>query len=115
MGLIYGVGRKKLKKYGNTFLSIISDGNLVYNHPIRRRMKGKLESQLYDNLMTAMRKQARGENGLAKPMFVSPSMIANIVKMRPRNFSDLEKIRGMNRRIMDRFGQTFLNVLGSAV
>ena len=54
----------------------------------------------------------RGEDGTAKPLSCSASLLARLVKQRPRDLSGVERVLGDKRA--DRFGDAFLEVLREA-
>jgi ATP-dependent DNA helicase RecQ len=111
MARIGGVGAKKLERYGAEFLQVIA-GEVVVMHPQRRKMAGKSEGSTYDRLLEVQSDLMRGEDGTAKPLSCSASLLARLVKQRPRDLSGLERVLGDKRA--DRFGNAFLEVLREA-
>ena len=108
MARIGGVGAKKLERYGTEFLQVIA-GEVVAMHPQRRKMAGKSEGSTYDRLLEVQSDLMRGEDGTAKPLSCSASLLARLVKQRPRDLSGVERVLGDKRA--DRFGDAFLEVL----
>ena len=108
MARIGGVGAKKLERYGTEFLQVIA-GEVIAMHPQRRKMAGKSEGSTYDRLLEVQSDLMRGEDGTAKPLSCSASLLARLVKQRPRDLSGVERVLGDKRA--DRFGDAFLEVL----
>ncbi|WP_438959336.1 DNA helicase RecQ [Nereida sp.] len=111
MARIGGVGAKKLERYGAEFLQVIA-GEVAAMHPQRRKMAGKTEGSTYDRLLEVQSDLMRGEDGTAKPLSCSASLLARLVKQRPRDLSGVERLLGDKRA--DRFGDAFLEVLREA-
>ena len=63
MASIGGVGAKKLESYGQAFLSVIT-GEQPPVHPARRKMAGRPEGELFDQLLERQLQLARG--GMAR-------------------------------------------------
>ncbi|MWB76520.1 DNA helicase RecQ [Pseudooceanicola sp. 216_PA32_1] len=110
MARVNGVGAKKLDRYGADFLQVVS-GEAEALHPTRRKLAGREAGTLYDRLMEAQTRLARGEDGIAKPMSCSASQIAKVAESRPGNAAALERLLGDKRT--ERFGAAFLDVLQS--
>ena len=111
MARISGVGAKKLATYGAEFLSVIT-GAADRVHPTRRKIAGRSEASLYDQLLEAQADLARGRDGTEKPLSCSASLLAKVAQMRPRDHRALERILGERRA--ERFGQAFLDVVSQA-
>ena len=111
MAHISGVGAKKLETYGATFLSVIT-GSVEHIHPARRKIAGRSEANLYDQLLEAQADLSRGYDGTEKPLSCSAALLAKVAQMRPRDHNTLVRILGERRA--ERFGQAFLNVLAQA-
>ncbi len=111
MARISGVGAKKLDTYGAEFLSVIT-GAADRVHPTRRKIAGRSEASLYDQLLEAQADLARGRDGTEKPLSCSASLLAKVAQMRPRDHRALERILGERRA--ERFGQAFLDVVSQA-
>ena len=111
MARISGVGTKKLATYGAEFLSVIT-GAADRVHPTRRKIAGRSEASLYDQLLEAQADLARGRDGTEKPLSCSASLLAKVAQMRPRDHRALERILGERRA--ERFGQAFLDVVSQA-
>ena len=111
MARISGVGAKKLATYGAVFLSVIT-GAADRVHPTRRKIAGRSEASLYDQLLEAQADLARGRDGTEKPLSCSASLLAKVAQMRPRDHRALERILGERRA--ERFGQAFLDVVSQA-
>ena len=105
---ISGIGTKKLERYGTDFLSVISC-KPERIHPTRRKLAGKSDGALYDQLLEAQSKMSRGFLGTDKPMSCSTSLLAKIVRLKPRTLQDITNILG--ERKANRFGSAFLDVL----
>ena len=110
MAGIPGVGAKKLETYGRAFLEVIA-GETAEVHPVRRRLAGRPEGALYDRLMEAQQRLARGETGIEKPVSCSHSTLRHIAERRPADLDALSRIPGMGTRQVERFGPAFLDVL----
>ncbi len=113
MARISGVGAKKLERYGAAFLEVIT-GAREELHPMRRKLAGSESGQLYDALMEAQVRLARGEDGTGKYLSCTNATLAKIAKHRPNSLSSLENVSGMDSQKAERFGQAFLDVLHEA-
>ncbi|MBO9407131.1 DNA helicase RecQ [Shimia sp. R9_1] len=111
MARISGVGAKKLANYGDAFLEVIN-GEAEQMHPSRRKIAGRQDADLYDQLLEAQSRLMRGPNGIDKPMSCSASLLAKVASLKPRTSQDMERLLGDRRA--DRFGAAFLDVLHQA-
>ena len=111
MARIGGVGAKKLESYGAAFLEVIN-GEATQMHPTRRKLAGRDEGQLYDDLLQAQADLMRGPGGIDKPLSCSASQLAKIAAQKPDTFDRLERLLGDKRA--ERFGAAFLDVLERA-
>ena len=109
MAHIGGVGAKKLEKYGEIFLQIITGEAAVATHPQRRKLAGRDAGTLYDRLLEVQGMLARGPDGLDKPMSCSASLLAKVASAKPSDQSAMERLLG--ERKAERFGAAFLDVL----
>jgi len=112
MASVSGVGSKKLERYGQTFLTIIT-GEEIKLHPIRRKMAGRPEADVFDRLLAAQKVLEKGEFETEKPLSCSTSTLRNIVKRHPNNIEELGQITGMNAARIKRFGPKFIEILRS--
>ncbi|UWP98685.1 DNA helicase RecQ [Aliiroseovarius crassostreae] len=110
MARIGGVGAKKLETYGDAFLSVIA-GDAPELHPQRRKLAGRNEAGLYDQLEEAATRLLRGEDGCGKYMTLTPGTLRQIAERRPGTLADLARVRGMNETKVERFGPVFLEIL----
>jgi ATP-dependent DNA helicase RecQ len=108
MARVRGVGAKKLANYGDAFLEVIN-GEAEQMHPSRRKIAGRQDADLYDQLLEAQSQLMRGPAGIDKPMSCSASLLAKIASQKPRTSQDMERLLGDRRA--DRFGAAFLDVL----
>jgi ATP-dependent DNA helicase RecQ len=106
---ITGVGAVKLERYGASFLAVIRGEAPEPLHPARRRLAGAPEGNLYDRLLEAERRLARGPDGRDKPISLGALERARIAKEKPRSFAHLARIVGA--RAAERFGDAFLAIL----
>ncbi len=111
MAKISGVGAKKLANYGDAFLSVIV-GEVEKLHPVRRKMAGRSEADLYDQLLAVQADLARGSDGTGKPMTCTATMLAKVAQLRPADMGGLQRLLG--ERYAERFGAAFLDVLHQA-
>ncbi|MBO9473106.1 DNA helicase RecQ [Shimia sp. R10_1] len=111
MARVSGVGAKKLANYGDAFLEVIN-GEAEQLHPSRRKIAGRQDADLYDQLLEAQSQLMRGPTGIDKPMSCSASLLAKIASQKPRTSQDMERLLGDRRA--DRFGAAFLDVLHRA-
>ncbi|OUD09788.1 DNA helicase RecQ [Marivivens niveibacter] len=111
MAAISGVGAKKLQSYGDAFLTVIA-GEAEQLHPARRKMAGRAEGSIYDQLLAVQADLSRGEDGTGKPMTCSASLLAKVAKMRPNDMGSMQRVLG--DRYAERFGAAFLDVIGNA-
>jgi ATP-dependent DNA helicase RecQ len=108
MAHIGGVGAKKLESYGREFLEVIA-GAREEVHPLRRRLSGRNEGEIYDRLLAAQSDLQRGPHGADKPMSLNASMLAKVAKMRGADIDNLTRLIG--DKYAERFGDAFLEVL----
>jgi ATP-dependent DNA helicase RecQ len=111
MARIGGVGAKKLERYGDAFLEVIS-GEAEQVHPSRRKLAGRSAGELYDRLMQVQADLARGAGGVDKPLSCSATLLAKVAEMRPRDARAMQRILGERRA--ERFGAAFLDILSEA-
>ena len=108
MAQIGGVGAKKLESYGKAFLEVIS-GAQEDVHPARRKLAGRGEGAVYDQLLAVQAELARGEDGTGKPMTCSASMLAKVASLRNADLQAVTRLIG--EKYSARFGQAFVDVL----
>ncbi|WP_027245374.1 DNA helicase RecQ [Leisingera daeponensis] len=111
MARINGVGAKKLERYGDDFLSVIT-GAAEQLHPARRKLAGRESGSVYDSLLEAQAQLARGECGTLKPLTCSASLLAKVAQLRPEDESGVTRLLGERRA--ERFAAAFLDVLRGA-
>jgi len=109
MAGIGGVGAKKLEKYGEIFLEIITGEAAAPTHPSRRKLAGRDAGAIYDRLLDAQGTLARGSDGTGKPMSCSASLLAKVASAKPADISAMERLLGDKKAL--RFGAAFLDVL----
>lgn len=109
MASIGGVGAKKLEKYGEIFLEIITGEASVPTHPSRRKLAGRDAGTIYDRLLNVQGELARGPHGADKPMSCSASLLAKVASSKPADFSVMERLLGDKKAA--RFGAAFLDVI----
>ncbi|SNT75940.1 DNA helicase RecQ [Paracoccus seriniphilus] len=106
MAHINGVGAKKLERYGDAFLTVIA-GEQPEMHPHRRALAGRPAGVLFDRLLEVQGRLARGEDGTAKPLSCSTSLLRRIAEMRPSDADSLARL--MDPARLERFGPAFLD------
>ena len=111
MARINGVGAKKLERYGSDFLSVIA-GEIDALHPARRKLAGRSDGEVYDQLLAVQADLARGPDGHDKPMSCSAGLLAKIAQMKPRDLGTMTQLIG--ERKAQRFGPAFLDILREA-
>ncbi|QGY00015.1 DNA helicase RecQ [Roseovarius faecimaris] len=111
MAGITGVGAKKLERYGDDFLNVIT-GEAARLHPSRRKLAGRMAGSLYDQLLQVQSDLVRGQDGHEKPLSCSASLLAKVASHRPSSAEDLARLLGEKRA--ERFGPAFLDVLATA-
>ncbi|MBO9412041.1 MULTISPECIES: DNA helicase RecQ [unclassified Ruegeria] len=111
MARIGGIGAKKLERYGDTFLEVIA-GEAAALHPARRKLAGRDQGEIYDQLLAAQNDLTRGPDGIDKPLTCSASQLAKVAQLRPGDQRGLEQVLGDRRH--ERFGAAFLDVLEQA-
>ncbi|MCB1348964.1 MAG: DNA helicase RecQ [Paracoccaceae bacterium] len=114
MARVSGVGAKKLETYGRTFLEVIAGAGVGDVHPARRKLAGSDAGPLYDRLQEAALDLARGEDGTAKPLSLSPSTLRHVAERRPATETELARLPGMDEARTERFGPAFLDILAQA-
>jgi ATP-dependent DNA helicase RecQ len=113
MASIGGVGAKKLESYGQAFLSVIT-GEQTSVHPARRKMAGRPEGELFDQLLARQLQLARGAFNGEKTLSCSTATLRMIAQRRPDSLEQLAQISGMTPARTERFGVAFLEILQSA-
>ncbi|KPQ05180.1 MAG: ATP-dependent DNA helicase RecQ [Rhodobacteraceae bacterium HLUCCA12] len=108
---INGVGATKLERYGTSFLEVITNAPVDRPNPARRKLSGTQAAPLYDRLLAAEQRLARGPCGTLKPMSLSAAQRARIAAQRPSDTAMLARLVG--ERAAERFGDAFLEVLNS--
>ncbi len=111
MARVNGVGAKKLANYGDAFLEVIN-GEAEHMHPSRRKIAGRQDADLYDQLLEAQSNLLRGPEGIDKPMSCSAGMLAKVASIKPRDAQAMERLLGDRRA--ERFGDAFLEILRDA-
>lgn len=112
MAGITGVGAKKLERYGDIFLEVITGDHAEHVHPSRRKLAGRASGDVYDRLLEIQAELTRGENGTDKPLTCSASMLAKVASLHSADMNALLRLLGDRRT--ERFGPAFLEVLQSA-
>ena len=110
MAVLSGIGAKKLERYGLAFLSVIT-GQKENVHPSRRKMAGRPEAEVFDQLLKAQQNLERGPLKVDKPLSCSRKTLTNIAKIRPANLNELSQIPGMTNAQIERFGSAFIEIL----
>ncbi|MBS0565742.1 MAG: DNA helicase RecQ [Proteobacteria bacterium] len=113
MARISGVGAKKLESYGAAFLEVIT-GAAAAVHPARMKLAGRDSGTIFDRLDEEQRRLARGPDGTAKPLSLSPAALRRIAEARPRDLTGLARAGGLDEARTERFGAAFLAVLADA-
>ncbi|WP_425081321.1 DNA helicase RecQ [Ruegeria arenilitoris] len=111
MARISGVGAKKLERYGDTFLEVLT-GAVEELHPARRKLAGREQGNIYDRLLEVQTRLSRGSDGIDKPLTCSASQLAKVAQLRPNDPRGMEQVLGNRRH--ERFGAAFLDVLRQA-
>ncbi|MDC0658903.1 DNA helicase RecQ [Leisingera sp. SS27] len=111
MARINGVGAKKLERYGDDFLSVIT-GATEQLHPARRKLAGRNSGSVYDGLLEVQAQLARGECGTLKPLTCSASLLAKVAQLRDGDEAGITRLLGERRA--ERFASAFLDVLRGA-
>jgi ATP-dependent DNA helicase RecQ len=108
---ITGVGAKKLESYGAAFLAVITGADAAPLHPARMRLAGTDAGAIFDRLAEAQLALSRGADGTGKYLSCTHSTLRQIAEARPSTLSELDRIQGMGRQKIERFGQAFLDVI----
>ena len=111
MAKINGVGAKKLERYGNGFLEVIT-GAVEQVHPARLKLATQGCGDVFDQLLAVQADLARGSQGVDKPLSCSAAQLAKVAQLRPEDVEGLERVLGERR--VERFGAAFLDVLREA-
>ncbi len=109
LAAIHGVGAKKLERYGQAFLEVITGEAAQPPHPARRRLAGRAAGEIYDRLLAAQARLARGEDGTGKPMSCSAALLAKVAALSPDTSDQIERLLGA--RLSERFGAAFAEVI----
>ncbi|CUH42819.1 DNA helicase RecQ [Ruegeria atlantica] len=108
MARIGGVGAKKLERYGDTFLEVVA-GEVEAVHPARRKLAGRDQGEIYDQLLEVQSQLSRGPDGIDKPLTCSASQLAKVAQLLSDDPRAIEHVLGDRRH--ERFGAAFLDVL----
>ncbi|MFC4214512.1 DNA helicase RecQ [Pseudophaeobacter arcticus] len=109
MARIGGVGAKKLERYGDEFLEVIT-GAVEQLHPQRRKLATRAGAgSTYDALMEAQTQLIRGDCGTLKPLSCPAALLAKLTQMRPEDERGIVMLLGERRA--ERFLPAFLDVL----
>ncbi len=111
MARISGIGAKKLERYGATFLEVLT-GAVEELHPARRKLAGRNQGDIYDQLLEVQSQLSRGPDGIDKPLSCTASQLAKVAQLRPDDPRAMEQVLGDRRH--ERFGAAFLDVLQQA-
>ncbi len=111
MARISGIGAKKLERYGATFLEVLT-GAVEELHPARRKLAGRNQGDIYDQLLEVQSQLSRGRDGIDKPLSCTASQLAKVAQLRPDDPRAMEQVLGDRRH--ERFGAAFLDVLQQA-
>ncbi|WP_319545586.1 DNA helicase RecQ [Ruegeria conchae] len=111
MARIGGIGAKKLERYGATFLEVLT-GAVEELHPARRKLAGRDQGDIYDQLLKVQSELSRGPDGIDKPLSCTASQLARVAQLRPDDPRGMEQVLGDRRH--ERFGAAFLDVLQQA-
>ncbi len=111
MARISGIGAKKLERYGATFLEVLT-GTVEELHPARRKLAGRNQGDIYDQLLEVQSQLSRGRDGIDKPLSCTASQLAKVAQLRPDDPRAMEQVLGDRRH--ERFGAAFLDVLQQA-
>ncbi|MEM6384953.1 MAG: DNA helicase RecQ [Pseudomonadota bacterium] len=109
MAGIGGVGAKKLERYGEVFLAVITGEAPTNPHPARRKLAGRTAGEIYDQLLATQARLARGADGTGKPMSCSASLLAKIASLGPEASDKIERLLG--ERLAERFAPAFAKVV----
>ncbi|MCU0854193.1 MAG: DNA helicase RecQ [Rhodobacteraceae bacterium] len=109
---IGGVGAAKLERYGAAFLAVIGGEAAAPAHPARRKLAGRPAGEVYDRLLAAQARLARGTDGTGKPMSCSAAHLARIAALGPDGGSQIARILG--DRLAERFADAFAEILAEA-
>ncbi len=109
MARIGGVGAKKLDRYGDEFLEVIT-GAVEQLHPQRRKLATRAGAgSTYDALMEVQTGLIRGACGTLKPLSCPAAMLAKLAQMRVEDTRGITMLLGERRA--ERFLPAFLDVL----
>ncbi len=111
MARISGIGSKKLERYGFTFLEVLT-GAVEELHPARRKLAGRNQGDIYDQLLEVQSQLSRGPDGIDKPLSCTASQLAKVAQLHPDDPRAMEQVLGDRRH--ERFGAAFLDVLQQA-
>ncbi len=111
MARISGIGSKKLERYGSTFLEVLT-GAVEELHPARRKLAGRNQGDIYDQLLEVQSQLSRGPDGIDKPLSCTASQLAKVAQLHPDDPRAMEQVLGDRRH--ERFGAAFLDVLQQA-
>ena len=111
MARISGIGSKKLERYGSTFLEVLT-GAVEELHPARRKLAGRNQGDIYDQLLEVQSQLSRGPDGIDKPLSCTASQLAKVAQLHPDDPRAMEQVLGDRRH--ERFGAAFLDVLRDA-
>ena len=111
MARVSGVGTTKLDRYGAAFLQVINGALPEPQHPQRRKLAGRTEGALYDEIFELARGLEKGADGTEKLLTLAPATLRAIAETRPATPEALGRIRGMDPVRVERFGAAILSRL----
>ncbi|MEO0999267.1 MAG: DNA helicase RecQ [Pseudomonadota bacterium] len=107
----HGVGAKKLESFGEAFLDVVRAGPALRTHPARARLAASGDGPLFDALVAAQQALTRGPDGTERYLTCTQTTLAKIAAARPASLDALERIQGMGREKLARFGNAFLEAI----
>ncbi len=106
MGKVHGIGAFKLQKYGARFLAICVE---------KQEAEPEVQEENLDEKMLGWLKQYRDylaiRRGVKRNRILTDEQLETMVLRRPRNRTELMRIKGIGPKKADDFGEAFLQVL----
>lgn len=106
---ISGIGTKKLERFGQIFLQVVTGAATQTLHPSRRKLAGQDQGRVFDLLVKAQNELARGESGTDKLLSCPAPLLARVANLRSADIGAVSRLLGERRA--ERFGPAFLDVL----
>ena len=77
-------------------------------HPVRMKLAGRAEGELFDRLSVAQLELVRGAEGNERYLICTHTTLRRIAEAKPRSRDELARIGGLGDAKLERFAEAFL-------